>query len=66
MSRRRDPDLGTLSPAEAAMAAADVPDRLCITEAEWNSGARVADDCHCPGCGRRGFVFTCPTCEAAR
>jgi hypothetical protein len=26
-------------------------------------GARMADDHWCQVCGRRGFRFTCPTCE---
>lgn len=28
-----------------------------------NQGARIADDCFCSGCGRRGFRFTCPACS---
>lgn len=27
-----------------------------------NAGARIADDCFCPSCGARGFVYRCRTC----
>lgn len=27
-----------------------------------NAGARIADDCFCPSCGRRGFIVVCPSC----
>lgn len=65
MSRRRaEIELrGALSTSEAQLAAEDFPDRLAITEAEWNAGARIADDFHCAGCGERGHFFLCPTCE---
>lgn len=28
-----------------------------------NAGARRADDCFCPSCGARGFVFECNRCS---
>lgn len=28
-----------------------------------NEGARQADDCFCPSCGARGFLFNCPPCD---
>jgi hypothetical protein len=28
-----------------------------------NEGSRIADDCFCPSCNRRGFRFTCPACS---
>ena len=28
-----------------------------------NYGARIADDCFCKGCGRRGVVGLCSACE---
>ena len=30
---------------------------------QWNQGARVADDCFCRGCGRRGIQGYCQNCE---
>ena len=30
-----------------------------------NLGARIADDCFCQCCGKRGIVGTCSTCERA-
>jgi hypothetical protein len=32
---------------------------------EENAGHRVADDCHCPGCGARGYRFLCQNCRGA-
>ena len=31
--------------------------------AQWNQGARIADDCFCRGCGRRGIQGYCQNCE---
>lgn len=33
-------------------------------ERESNAGARIADDYSCPGCGARGFRFSCPRCDS--
>lgn len=63
-ARRLNDERGQLSPAEAELAAEKFPERLAITEAEWNSGARVADDCFCQCCGARGVLsHLCPSCE---
>lgn len=35
---------------------------LASQEIAHNAGARIADDCFCPGCGARGHQFTCPRC----
>lgn len=29
----------------------------------YNRGARLADDCFCQGCGKRGIVGRCPRCQ---
>ncbi len=32
-------------------------------EEDYNRGARIADDCFCPGCGARGFTNYCHNCQ---
>jgi hypothetical protein len=58
-TRWHDPgEVSVCAPCEAAMeAAADEEER-------WNAGARIADDCICPGCGARGFRAPCPGCSS--
>ncbi len=29
----------------------------------WNAGARIADDCFCDCCGRRGVLGLCGACS---
>lgn len=36
-----------------------------LGDTDYNRGARIADDCFCPGCGARGYQFTCPRCSRA-
>ncbi len=40
-------------------------ERVRVDVAARNAGARIADDCFCQVCGRRGYRGTCPTCERA-
>lgn len=34
-----------------------------ITTRRYNAGARIADDCFCSGCGKRGVVGFCSVCS---
>ena len=43
----------------------DQPATLERVESPWLAGARIADDCRCPGCGARGHATLCSNCDAA-
>lgn len=50
--------LGTPVPVAPSPFAPQVRDK-------YNAGARIADDCYCSSCGKRGVIGMCGTCETA-